>query len=174
MVLLLQRVVLRSCLLISSFILLQHLLQLLGTACCLFARCLRLKIERIYYVFFSSIPPTHILPYYRPETKLREGNVFTRVCLYTGGVSVPGGRGYVPRGVWHYPQEQRPPSPPGNRHPRNHKSGRYAFYWNVFLFPHLFSDFFLANFFKVISTYNLKEICALTRYFQYSIHWKIL
>ena len=38
-----------------------------------------------------------LLNFYRPQTKLREGNVFTHVCLSTGGVypSMHLGRGCV-------------------------------------------------------------------------------
>ena len=78
----------------------------------------------IYYVFFSSILPTHILPYYRPQTKLREGNVFTRVCLYTRGVSVPGGAGLYSQGVWHYPLGTETPLPSREQiPPRTIKAG---------------------------------------------------
>ena len=35
--------------------------------------------------------------YYRPQTKLREGNVFTLICLFTGGVSSSPGQ--TPPGI---------------------------------------------------------------------------
>ena len=51
--------------------------------------------------------------HYRPQTKLREGNVFTPVCESVHrGVSVLGDLCTV-------------------------KSGRYASYWNAFLFKYL-------------------------------------
>ena len=51
---------------------------------------------------------------YRPQTNLRKGNVFTPVCdsVHRGGVHPPG--------------RHRPP-------PDGHCSGRYASYWNAFL-----------------------------------------
>ena len=58
------------------------------------------------------------------KTKLREGNIFTRVCYFVhkGSVIAP-------------PPGTRPPRTrsPWTRHP-NHKSGGYASYWNAFLF----------------------------------------
>ena len=72
------------------------------------------------------------MDYYRPQTKLREGNVFTGVCdsvhrgvpapggVCPGGVPGPGGR-LVPGGV------------PGGDPPDGHCCGRYASYRNAFL-----------------------------------------
>ena len=79
------------------------------------------------YVYLSSIVVRRFftLNYYRPPTKLREGNIFTSICLFTGGgmrwvsliIHVPSGmvgtwgwvlrewvpgvstQGWVPRGV---------------------------------------------------------------------------
>ena len=65
--------------------------------------------------------------YYRPQTKLRKGNVFTSVCL---GFCPQGGGGCLPPctgwGVW--------PTPLGRHPPDGTCSGRYASYWNAFLF----------------------------------------
>ena len=63
---------------------------------------------------------------YRPPTKLREGNVFTGVCHSAHG----GGNGEL------YPRDHASSLglyPP----PTNHKSRRYASYWNAFLFSML-------------------------------------
>ena len=87
---------------------------------------------------------------YLPQTKLWKGNVFTPVCqssVHRGGVHTTPGR---------HPCGQRPPigrrtqadtppsgSPPPGRHPPRRQtpptpearcSGRYASYWNAFLF----------------------------------------
>ena len=97
----------------------------------------------------------HILP---PATKLRQGNVFTPVChsVHRGGVCL------WSRGVSTTPPGQTPPADPPGRHPlgrhpladtpslgrhpwadtpravragiRRSTSGRYASYWNAFLF----------------------------------------
>ena len=71
--------------------------------------------------------------YYRPQTKLRKGNVFTPVChsVHIGGVHPP---------LADTPLSRHPPGrhPPG-RHPcpgDGHCSGQYASYWNAFLFFH--------------------------------------
>ena len=94
-------------------------------------------------------------------TKLGQGNVFTSVCLSTGG-----GRGVCLSACWDPPGPDTPPDqafPPGIRHPpkpgtppgsrppqTRHRppeadcsirltSGRYASYWNAFLYyllPH--------------------------------------
>ena len=86
----------------------------------------------------------------RPQTKFREGNAFTGVCqsIHTGGRAVvsfhhthlllypPGTvppRSYPQRP---YPQDCNPwgPYPRDHTYPtRNHKSGRYASYWNAAL-----------------------------------------
>ena len=92
-----------------------------------------------------------IYHYYRLQTKLTEGNVFTPVCdsvhggrgvsvrgslswgvsvqmgLYPGGISVQGGV-YVQEGSL----SGRPPRP-------TVKSGRYASFWNAFLFKTVFT-----------------------------------
>ena len=68
---------------------------------------------------------------YRPQTKLREGNVFTGLCLFTG-------RGVVPS--CRTPGTVSPPGPYPPPPPRNHKSGRYASYWNVLFTLHLNRD----------------------------------
>ena len=61
--------------------------------------------------------------YYRPQTKLRKGNVFTPVCqsFCSGGVSGP-----VHAGIRH-PTGRHPPPKDG------YCCGRYASYWNAFL-----------------------------------------
>ena len=62
---------------------------------------------------------------YRPQTKLRKGNVFTPVsdCVH--------------RGVYTPPGRHPPPGKPPGRHPSprdSHCSGRYASYWKALLF----------------------------------------
>ena len=84
-------------------------------------------------------------------TKLGQGNIFTGVCLSTGG-SASVHAGIYPR--WEHPPGQTPPpwyqtrpgpdlpggDPPGTRPSREadssirSTSGRYASYWNAFLF----------------------------------------
>ena len=90
---------------------------------------------------------------YRPPTKLQEGNVFTGVYLSTGRgrVSlvpcpflVPGPMSFLGEGVRvslvpcplgvGIPYTLPAPGIPYPPHPRNNKSGRYASYWNAFLF----------------------------------------
>ena len=61
---------------------------------------------------------------YRPQTKLREDNVITAVCLFTWGSD--------------YPQchaEGRPPPPQKADPPPSIQSpgGRYTSYWNAYL-----------------------------------------
>ena len=55
----------------------------------------------------AYIPKTtrFLVSYYRPQTKLRKGNVFTCVCLSTEGEHIPPGP---------YPPGTVPPSPPGS------------------------------------------------------------
>ena len=50
--------------------------------------------------------------YYRPQRSCGQGNIFTSVCLSTGGV-------YLPQCMLGYPPRSRPPraDPPRNRHP---------------------------------------------------------
>ena len=109
-----------------------------------------------------------LLCYYRPQTKMREGNVFTPdyacvcvpACNGQGCVCVWGER-CLPRGVctplgrppWTHPQTHTHPwtncngHTPGRHTPldthyplnpppptRRSMSGRYASYWNAFLF----------------------------------------
>ena len=87
---------------------------------------------------------------YRPQTKLQKGNVSTRVCH-----SVHWGRGMISLPVWsHVPSRREGVVPEGqvwcqrggglvpegclvwvaSHPPTNQKSGRYASYWNAFLF----------------------------------------
>ena len=68
------------------------------------------------------------ITFYRPQTKLREGNVFTSVCH-----SVHRGAGRLhPEGI-HHPLEVWTPSPPPPP-PTGQRGGRYISYWNVSLF----------------------------------------
>ena len=83
--------------------------------------------------------------YYRPQTKLRKGNVFTPVSqsFCSWGVSAQcmleytspwadTGPGQTPSLGRHSPLEAHPP---GSTHlPGGHYSRRYASYWNAFLF----------------------------------------
>ena len=91
-----------------------------------------------------SLPPPKILGqkvkskvyclYYRPQTKLRKGNVFTSVSriLSTGkGVS---GRHPLDRLGRHPPGRQTPPPGQTSYPADGYCSGRYASYWNAFLF----------------------------------------
>ena len=71
---------------------------------------------------------TKLLYFYRPQTKLREGNVFTPVCL-----SFCSQGGCLPQCMLGYtttttPRQTPPPWADG------HCCGRYASYWNAFLF----------------------------------------
>ena len=94
---------------------------------------------------------------YRPQTKLREGYVFTGICdsVHRGGstwagappAGTPPGR-YTPLGRYTFPQSGTPPRagtprrqvPPAGTPPGSSTcweiratSGRYASYWNAFL-----------------------------------------
>ena len=107
------------------------------------------------YNAFSGYVNASTVFYYRPQTKLREGNVFTCVCD-----SVHGGRCLVPGGLlleggacsWvgvcsgggAWSQEEGVPGPrggvpapggevPGGDPPDGFCCGRYASYWNAFL-----------------------------------------
>ena len=87
--------------------------------------------------------------HYRPQTKLRQGNVFIGVCLSTGGISgsvsllwggylwyhVPSGGIQVSRGG-HVQEVGTHPPPPGymGQYEIWSTSGRYASCWNAFLF----------------------------------------
>ena len=61
------------------------------------------------------------------KRSLGQGNMFTGVCLSTGGCLLPGGHG--PGGV-HGPRGE----PGGDPPPDGYCCGRYASYWNAFLF----------------------------------------
>ena len=102
------------------------------------------------------------LHFYRPQRSCGQGNVFTGVCLSTGGrvsASVhagmpyppgtretPLGPGRPPPGPGRPPGTRQTPSGPG-RPPREadssirSTSGRYASYWNTFLLAGFFSHF---------------------------------
>ena len=86
---------------------------------------------------------------YRPQTKLQKGNVFTPVCdsVHRRGRCTPPGQ--TPPLGRHTPRQTPPPlrqtpradTPLGKTPPwadtplrDGHCSGRYAFYWNAFLF----------------------------------------
>ena len=63
-----------------------------------------------------------LLSYYRPQTKLREGNVFTGVCLSTGEGCIQ----WAPSEVC---------TPPRSMHVPHQSTGRwYASFWNASLF----------------------------------------
>ena len=66
--------------------------------------------------------------FYRPQTELRKGNVFTSASysVHRAGVSAS-----VHAGI-HTPQQTPPPGRPPAAD--GHCSGRYASYWNAFLF----------------------------------------
>ena len=72
----------------------------------------------------SAIEPT-VYAYYRPQTKLRKGNVFTPVCQLF--CSQWGGSAPVHAGTHHPPLGRHPPTADG------YCCGRYASYWNAFL-----------------------------------------
>ena len=73
---------------------------------------------------------------YRPQTKLREGNVFKPVChsVHRGRVSACGFGGCLPLGPGVHPPLGRHPQPDTLRCRDDHRSGRYGFHWNAFLF----------------------------------------
>ena len=129
---------------------------------------------------------------YRPQRSCGQGNVFTGVCLSTGGQGVslsacwdaiPPGTRQTPPGTRQTPPgtRQTPPrtrqtprdqaDPPGpGRHPPwdqavttpevdssiRSTSGRYAFYWNAFLFKIVFSKILeITNIFiQIVMMYN--------------------
>ena len=64
-------------------------------------------------------------------TKLGQGNIFTGVSLSTGGRE-----GCLPQCMLGYtpPGADTPPHPPGADFSIRSTSGRYASYWNAFLF----------------------------------------
>ena len=92
---------------------------------------------------------------YRPQTKLRKGNVFTSVCQGF----CPRRKGVYPSMHWADTPAQTPPSPvhagihtpppsaywdiPNPRPPDRNCSGRYASYWNACLV-----------YFKISATYS--------------------
>ena len=75
---------------------------------------------------------------YRPQTKLRKGNVFTPVrhSAHTGGGVHPPRQTHTPLGrhsLGRHPLSDTPP-PHSSQAPRDgHCNGRYASYWNAFL-----------------------------------------
>ena len=82
--------------------------------------------------------------FYRPQTKLQKGYVFTSVCQefcpQEGSVVHPLGRPPIGRHTplgRHTQWADTPPvqTPPGQTHPQadGYCSGRYASYWNAFL-----------------------------------------
>ena len=79
-------------------------------------------------IMWPQLPQT----YYRPQTKLREGNVFTFICLPTGGWW----KGSVCAG---WPEEDPPPPPSGpEAGSGSHWSRRYSSYCNASLLVHVF------------------------------------
>ena len=101
-------------------------------------------IKETYTIRFSlyALEQNCLKYFYRPQTKLRKGNVFY-TCLFTGGGG--GGSAMAPWAHNHPQQDQTPPDQtrPRMEHgtrqevtsfPYNHKSGRFASYWNAFLF----------------------------------------
>ena len=75
--------------------------------------------------------------HYRPQTKLREGNVFTGVCdSVHGGVPGPGGLWFQWGGAWSGgagPGGSGLGGVPGGDHADGYCCGRYTSYWNAFL-----------------------------------------
>ena len=87
------------------------------------------------------------------KRSLGQGNMFTGVCLSTGGCLVPGRGGPWSRGVWSWGGTWSgggclvwggliPGGASWRDPPNGHCCGRYASYWNAFLF---FSFFFTWN-----------------------------
>ena len=87
----------------------------------------------------------HSLPnIYRPQRSCGQGNIFTPVCH-----SVHRGGGVLPKCMleYHTPPEQTPPEqthppradtpPPGPDSSIRSTSGRYASYWNAFLYSQM-------------------------------------
>ena len=93
-------------------------------------------------IAFPTIPCVNGPSYFRVyliittrKQSLGQGNIFTGICLFTGG----GGRLLdrdPPSGQRHPPRIETPPDRdiPGQRSPCTVKSGPYASYWNAFLF----------------------------------------
>ena len=83
------------------------------------------------FQYFGACLQWHKPYIYRPQTKLRKGNVFTGVC-----------QGSCPRcGVSQHTLGQTPPSLT-RQPPDGHCSGRYASYWNAFLFVIFFETLY--------------------------------
>ena len=88
---------------------------------------------------------TDLKTYYRPQRSCGEGNVFTGMCLSTGGGRVSAS---VYAGMPDPPRPGRHPLPRPGRHPPGtrqtppqvadssirYTSGQYASYWNAYLF----------------------------------------
>ena len=109
------------------------------------------KATGVNFTYATNEFPIHGYDYYRPQTKLRKGNVFTNVCqefCWWGGGGVwqtpPPGRHPLDRLGRHPPGRHLPgQAPPGRHPPRQTRqtppppadgycSGRYASYWNAF------------------------------------------
>ena len=118
-------------------------------------------LENVFVSFLGFAAESHhhrsrfhstSLHYYRPQTKLRKGNVFTSVC-----------QEFCPQGEVHTLPPSWPDTPPGkhplSKHPQadipqadnpqadnptlqadGYCSGRYASYWNAFLFIFVISS----------------------------------
>ena len=80
--------------------------------------------------------------FYHPQTKLREGYVFTPVCD-----SIHGGAGVADTPLLGRPPVGRHSHPPAwaDNPPGWSISGRYASYWNAFLFSKFFSKLVIFN-----------------------------
>ena len=127
-----------------------------GHECC---RVLWLASNILKGIFDETNSPMFV--YYRPQRSCGQGNIFAPVChsVHGGGVSVeqtpqsrpPSGSRHTPRAdppeqttpPWeqtHTPPEQTPPPEQTRPPPREavsgiqSTSGRYASYWNAFLF----------------------------------------
>ena len=90
------------------------------------------------YFYFLFLFSTY---FYRPQTKLRQGYVFTGVCDSVNSGVVPGPRGVLGPGGVPGPGVPGPggmgactPGVPGGDPPDGYCCGRYASYWNAFLF----------------------------------------
>ena len=86
-------------------------------------------LSKSQWRILSWVPPCHQIFFhdlFHPQTKLWEGNVFTLIFLFRG----EGVRGTIPPG----PHPQDHTSPRTVPSPRWLANGRYASYWNAFLF----------------------------------------
>ena len=101
---------------------------------------------------FREQASIHVLDFYRPQTKLREGNVITRVCYSDHGdmmslpiwFHVPSRGGYDDTSCWFHVPSRRGyglwsrewgmvyPVPLVLTSSGGHRSGRYPSYWNAF------------------------------------------